>query len=611
MNQKNQPLFGHCSCCNPAIDLLLQTLLSRRQFVMLGTGAFTAAIALSRNSNASPLPSQSASSAIGKAIAEADIIYINAEVVTVNDAQPTAEAVAVKDGKILAVGSEAEISQFKSNTTQIIDLNGKVMVPGFIDAHGHFFQQGIAATVAGLLPPPDGTVDSIAKLQQALRDWATPTNIAVMGWIIGNGYDDAQLAEQRHPVREELDAVSTEFPVIAIHSSGHLATVNSKALELVGFTAATENPPGGVIRRQKDSNEPNGVLEENAFWAVLAKLGTPNPGIVATVIERASSIYASFGFTTAQEGRGNAGIFEALKTAANTGKLKLDVQAYLDYLAVPEAHGIDWPQKEYRNHLRLAGAKMNFDGSPQGKTAWLTQPYLIPPEGQPADYKGYASVENSVAIERISAAFEHNFQVIVHCNGDAAADQYIMAVRQATQKHGQGDRRPVMIHAQTVREDQLDAMKELGIFPAFFPSHVFYWGDWHRDSVLGLERASRISPTQSALRRGMMFSAHNDPPVVLPNAIRLMWATVNRRTRTNQVLGENQRVTPLEALKSVTLWAAYQIFEETSKGSIEPGKVADFTILSKNPLTVDSMDIQSIEVLETIKEGQSVYRKVA
>jgi predicted amidohydrolase YtcJ len=609
MNKKHQPLFGHCPCCNPAIDLLVQTVLSRRQFMMLGTGAFAATIALSGNSSATPLPRQS-SSLIGQANATADIIYINAEVITVNDSQPTAEAVAVKDGKILAVGSEAEVLQFKSNTTQIINLNGKVMVPGFIDAHGHFFQQGVAATVANLMPPPDGSVDSIPKLQQALRDWATPTNIAGMGWIIGNGYDDSQLTEQRHPVREDLDAVSTEFPIIVMHNSGHLATVNSKALEVVGFTAATENPPGGVIRRQEGSNEPNGVLEETAFWAVLSKLGTPSPDIITIVLERASSIYASYGFTTAQEGRGSAGVFEALKQAANAGQLKLDVNAYLDYLMVPEAHQIDWPQQEYRNHLRLAGAKMNLDGSLHGKTSWLTEPYLIPPEGQPSDYKGYAAFDDDVVIERISAAYEHNFQVITHCNGDAASDQYIMAVREATQKHGQSDRRPVMIHAQMVREDQLDAMKELGIFPAFFPAHVFYYGDWHRDSVLGLERASRINPTQSTLQRGMMFSSHNDPPIVLPNAIRLMWTTVNRRTRTNQMLGEDQRVTPLEALKSVTIWAAYQLFEETSKGSIEPGKLADFTILSANPLTVNSVDIRDIEVLETIKEGQSVYQKV-
>lgn len=601
MSNNSPERFELNTCCNPAIDILVQTFISRRKFMLLGTGAFAATIALSEPSYATKAPSSTSRAA-------ADIIYLNAEVVTVNDQQPTAEAVAVKAGKILAVGTRDQVMNLKDPTTQIIDLNGKVMVPGFVDAHGHFFQQGVSASVADLLAPPDGGVDSVAKLQQTLRDWATPEKISVLGWIIGNGYDDAQLTEQRHPTRDDLDAVSTEFPVIAIHSSGHLAAVNSKGLELAGFTSTTENPPGGVIRRKEGSSEPNGVLEENAFWAVLTKLGTPTADVVAVMIKRASEIYSRYGFTTVQEGRGSAGIFESLKRAANAGELKLDVAAYLDYLTVPEAHAIDWPQQEYRNHLRLAGAKLNLDGSPQGKTAWMTAPYLIPPEGQSADYKGYASMEDAAIIERVSAGFKHNFQVLGHCAGDAACQQYIMAVRKATEQYGKADRRPVMIHAHTVREDQLDAMKELGIFPAFFPAHVFYWGDWHRDSVFGLERASRVSPTKSALRRDMMFSSHNDAPVVLPSALRLMWAAVNRRTRSNQILGDDQRVTPLEALKSVTLWAAYQHFEETSKGSIEPGKLADFTILSANPLTVDPMAIQDITVLETIKAGKSIYQ---
>ena len=217
-------------------------------------------------------------------------------------------------------------------------------------------------------------------------------------------------------------------------------------------------------------------------------------------------------------------------------------------------------------------------------------------------------MEDKVAIERVSTAFTHNFQLLTHCNGDAAADQFIMAVRQATTKLGQADRRPVMIHCQTIREDQLDAMKELGIFPAMFPVHTYYWGDWHRDSVLGSERANRISPTQSALKRGMMFTSHHDAPVVLPNGLRVLWSTVNRRTRSGKVLGEDQRVTVMDGLKSLTLWAAYQHFEEETKGSIEVGKLADFVVLSDNPLKTDPLKLIDIKVLETIKEGQTVYK---
>ena len=208
----------------------------------------------------------------------------------------------------------------------------------------------------------------------------------------------------------------------------------------------------------------------------------------------------------------------------------------------------------------------------------------------------------------VEEAFRKGWQIHVHCNGDAAADQFIRAVRLATAKHGPGDRRPVMIHAQTVREDQLDAMKELGIIPSFFGMHTYYWGDWHRDSVLGPERASRISPAASALKRGMPFTQHHDAPVALPSSIMVLFSQVNRVTRSGQVLGPEQRVSAMDAIKSITINAAYQYFEERTKGSLEPGKLADLVILDQNPLAVDPLAIKDIKVVETIKDGRTIYR---
>lgn len=595
-----------CPCCNPAIHLLAQTFLSRRQFMLLGAGTFATTIALQGGSQATPksdVPLESMGTL-------ADLIYINATVITVNDAQPTAEAVAVQDGKILAVGDRSTIEQLKGKSTQIIDLQGKTMVPGFIDPHGHFFQQGVAAAVADLLPPPDGDVDSIAKLQDKLRTWGETPAAKRLGWIIGNGYDDSQLKEQRHPTRQDLDAVSPEIPIVVIHQSGHLAAANSKGLELAGITAATPNPPGGVIRRQTGTNEPDGVLEENASLLALgtlvktAKIDAEDP---LNLVQKGAEIYVRYGFTTAQEGRASKAVYDAIRAAAGTGSLPIDVTVYPDYVMNPEAHtwGIS---STYTNRVRLAGIKLSADGSPQGRTAWLTQPYFKPPEGQPANYRGYGVLTDEQLIDRIDNAYKHNIQAIIHSNGDASIDQIIMAVRQATEKYGQADRRTVLIHGQTVREDQLDEMKNLGIFPALFPAHVFYWGDWHREVTLGPERAARISPTRSALNRGMKVTIHTDSPVVLPHATRTIWSAVNRRTRTGFLLGQDQSLTPLEALKALTIWSAYQHFEEEHKGSIEVGKLADFAILSDNPLTVDPMTIKDIEVLATIKEGKTIYK---
>lgn len=541
----------------------------------------------------------------------ADLIYTGGDIVTMNDAHPNAEAIAIKDGKILLVGDRADIEKHKSNSTKMVDLDGKTLLPGFIDAHGHVFNAGLQALAANLLASPDGTVNEIASLRRTLQDWgeAYPERVAKTGWIIGFGYDDAQLKEQRHPTRDDLDMVSKTVPVLAIHQSGHLAAVNSKGLELAGITAVTKDPEGGVYRRREGSSEPDGVLEEMGFFklvfTVLGKLGSEDN---KALLRAGLDLYARFGFTTAQEGRATIEAIETEAAAAREGDLKMDVVAYADIQAAADAIKPPYHAKTYQQHFRIGGAKLNLDGSPQGKTAWLTEPYHVPPEGQPADYRGYPAITNEEAVALVDKASANGWQILAHCNGDAAIDQYIMAIRAATEKYGKADRRPVMIHAQTVREDQLEEMKQLGIIPSFFGMHTYYWGDWHRDSVLGPERASRISPAASALRRGMIYTQHHDAPVAMPSSMMILASQVNRTTRSGKVLGPEQRVSVMDALKSITINAAYQYFEEDTKGSLEPGKLADLVILDKNPLKVEPMNIKDIRVIETIKEGNPIYK---
>lgn len=604
-----QSQFGHCPCCNPLISLLIEKFTVPLRFTQLRTGTLEAVIALSNKLVKTTAPSQVIRQSSRSSKALADTIYINGEIITVNDAQLTAEAVAVKDGKILAVGSTAEVMEYQEEATRIIDLNGKIMVPGFIDAHSHILNYAIMLAVANLSPPPDAGVKTIEDIVATLHNQIDTPTTKQLGWVLGNGYDDSLLPGNQHPTRYDLDRVSTDLPVLALHASGHLGVVNSKALEILNFTAETQDPKDGVIRREDDGKTPNGILEETAIWIATGKVGTATEEQLLLLMDYGCKAYAKQGFTTAQEGRANQVVFDALRYVASQGKLTIDVNVYKDYQAVEPTNKMSYPVGVYYDRLRLAGVKMNFDGSPQGKTAWLTEPYFKVPEGKDEDYKGYPGINEKDALERVDTAFANNLQVITHCNGDAAADLYIKAVRVATEKYGKSDRRPVMIHCQILREDQLDAMQELGIFPSMFPAHTYYWGDYHRDSVLGPERANRISPTKSALNRGMMFSSHHDAPVIKPDSMRVLWCTVNRLTRTDQVLGEDQQVSPLDALKSITLWAAYQHFEEDTKGSIEPGKLADFVILSANPLSVEPREILKIEVLETIKEGVTIYTK--
>ena len=542
--------------------------------------------------------------------AKADIIFFGGDIITLNDDEPSPEAVAVRTGRILAVGSKDEIFQLKGNETTVVDLVGKTMMPGFVDAHSHVYGVGGQAIWANLLPPPEGEGSDIPALQRILRQYANDHSDIVKqtGWIVGFGYDESQLSEHRHPIRDELDAVSKDLPVYVIHPSGHLGVANGKALQLGGITATTKNPQGGIIRRGPDSREPNGVLEENAHFMLLTKMMSQDVDFNEAVFLKGVARYASYGYTTAQEGAASMLQVRIMANVAEKGKLPIDVVAYPNLLTDRNAVAQPWLRREYKNRFRVGGGKLILDGSPQAKTAWRDRPYYVPPEGHASDYVGYPAASNEQVLKAMDEAFANGWQVLTHANGEAAIDLLIAAVREATKKHGPGDRRPVLVHGQFMREDQVDPIKELGIFPSLFPNHTYYWGDWHREQTVGPQRADNISPTGWMISRGMKFTSHHDAPVSLPDSMRVLEATVTRRTRTGDILGPWHRVPVTTALKVMTLWAAYQHFEENTKGSIEAGKLADFVVLSKNPTKVAPETIHSIKVLETIKEGCTVYR---
>ncbi|MGE0038842.1 MAG: amidohydrolase [Xanthobacteraceae bacterium] len=589
-----------CFACSPFAGALADAL-SRRSLLKCSV----AGVAWAGVAGATPDLICSSAEAANESI---DKLYIGGPIITINDSQPTAEAVLVRGGRIVAVGARSEVESKANGPVATIDLKGKALLPGFVDPHGHVVMVGLQALAANLLPAPDGEGNGIPALQRILRDWITKNGkiIERYGVIVGFGYDDSQLTEQRHPTRADLDAVSTDIPILIVHQSGHLGVLNSKALEEVGLTKATSNPLGGAFRREADGATPNGVCEEAAFFASAGKLlGRLDAQAYLDMIKAGAAFYASFGYTTVQEGRAMPGSATMLAKAGEAGLLNVDVVVYPDIFQSMKEIA---PSREYNNRVRIGGAKATIDGSPQGKTAFLSQPYYKPPEGQGPGYRGYAAITKGQIVDAVDRAFTNGWQIITHANGDAAVDWLIEAVGDATAKHGRGDRRAVLVHGQTTRLDQLPRLKQLAILPSFFPMHTYYWGDWHRSSVLGPERAERISPCNSARKLGMIFTSHHDAPVANPDAIRVLSATVTRVTRSGYVLGPEECVDTLTALKAMTIWPAVQYFEEASKGTIEPGKLADFVILSDNPLAVKPEELIKLKVVETIKEGKSVYK---
>ncbi len=539
----------------------------------------------------------------------ADTIYSGGPILTINDAQPTSEAVAVKDGRIIAVGALADIATHQGDTTELFDLEGRAMLPGFVDSHGHAIMGGLQALSANLLAAPDGDVTDIPSLQETLNNWIAGNSEMVdkVQLIVGFGYDQSQLRELRHPTREDLDEVSTDIPIIIVHQSGHFGVANSKALEQTNVGADTPDPAGGIIRRQLDG-EPDGVLEENAFFMVLTNLlsGLGEEGLRAFA-DAGPKLWARFGYTTAQEGRAAPPIVEVMKSVASEGGFKIDVVAYPDVM-VDRNYIAENVSDSYVNRMRVGGAKLTIDGSPQGFTAWRDRPYFDPVGEYEPGYVGYPAVTNQQVIDAVDWAFDNNIQILVHSNGEAASDLLLASIDRATTKYGPADRRPVLIHGQFLREDQVDAMNRLNVFPSLFPMHTFYWGDWHRDHTVGPVLAETISPTGWVRERGMMFGSHHDAPVAFPDSMRVLDATVTRRTRSGDILGPSQRVDVLTALKSMTIWPAWQHYEADMKGSIEVGKLADFVILSDDPTAVDAEELDQLRVTATIKENEVIYK---
>ena len=538
-------------------------------------------------------------------------LYINGKIVTVNKKEEIKEAVLVKDGIIAAIGNTKDLLDTHKDI-EVIDLEGKTMLPGFIDPHGHIV--AIAQTMMiVMLQDVTSKEQLLDRLKYELKE-SPPKEGA---WLIGFGYDNTKFEDGLHPTKFDLDEVSKEIPITVSHASGHLACVNSRALELYGYVGDDyEVPEGGVVRTvTPNSKEPNGVLEENAILDSEKKKVVPSPGFedVLNAIVRAQKLYASLGITTTQD----ASVEEAnhyqhmLRACAQNNMLFIDI---VGLATQPSTKNLmkdeGTPKREYFNHYKLAAGKTWLDGSPQGFTAWLSKPYHVTPEGQPEDYCGYGTQTDEVVTQYYVDCINMNIQVHTHVNGDEACEQFLRCYKKAVEITGHGtELRPVMVHCQAMRADQLDRAKKLGVVPTFFNDHVRFWGDLHHDKVFGPERAQNISPLGWALERGMKFTLHQDPPVKLPNQILAIHNAVNRKTESGRVLGEHHKIPVMEAIKAVTIHGAYQYFEEDKKGSIEVGKLADLVILDKDILTIPVEEIETIKVLETIKEGVTVYKK--
>lgn len=549
--------------------------------------------------------------ATAPATANADTVYFGGDILTLAGKQPQyVEALAVQGGKIILAGSRADAMKLAGKSTRQVDLQGRTLLPGFIDAHSHLLTYADSLVQANLNPPPIGTVQSIPDIIAQLRKLKADMKIGDGEWLIGNGYDQDFLAERRHPTAADLDAAFPNNPVALVHASGHMLVANSMAFKEVGIDASTVDPTGGTIIRKPGSQQPEGLVQEMAMTAFSPKLKAPRPEAVdLDLVKRAIQYYAANGITTAAEHLVMPEKMPLLETAARQGAFTIDLVATPAFILAPQLVGTDklkWGT--YNQGLKYGGIKVAVDGSPQGKTAFLTQPYLTEVPGCKQDCRGFANITQDDLNKLFVLLYKNKVQIYSHCNGDAAVDMMIAAHKFAEQQLGEvnTDRRTVIIHSQIMRPDQLDAYSKYGLLPSFFTNHVYYWGDTHLAN-LGPQRAGYISPLHSALSKDIRATNHTDNTVTPVDPLFLLWTSVNRVTRSGKVLGEAERVSPYDGLRALTINGAYEYFEEGSKGSLEPGKLADLVILDRNPLKVDPATIKGIRVLETIKADKTVY----
>ena len=536
----------------------------------------------------------------------ADRIFLG-DILTIDARGTVARAVAVKDGHVLVVGDEKSVLQHRGRQTEVVDLGAGALLPGFIDPHSHLVAHAVPITGwANVSRPPIGEVESIPDLVAALEAHATRIGAASGAWIVGYGYEREALAEGRELTRDDLDARFPKNPVAVIHQSSHGAVLNSAALRAVGITAQTPTPPGGQIARRPGSQEPAGLIFETAFFAAAAKLPQPNAEQTLEALRAAQRHYAANGYTTIQDGLSSAAGLAVLQRAAVEKRLFLDVVALLDartFAVNVGKPGIEFGG-DYRGHLKLGGVKSIVDGSAQARTAFFGEQYKVPgPSGQ-RGWRGEPILSQTELDATFRLAYQNGVQTYTHANGDAAIDMVLAAHEAAGAPQG---RRPVIIHSQFVRPEQLNSYARIGAVPSFFTNHAFFWGDVHVAN-LGEARAAFLSPLRSAITRQLHFSNHTDYAVTPLDPMFVLWTATERTSRSGVVIGPGERVSVAEALRAITIDAAYQYFEENRKGSIEAGKLADFVILDRNPLNATGAALRSIRVLETIKEGETVFK---
>jgi len=530
----------------------------------------------------------------------ADLILKNGNIISLDSQESIYQAVAVKFGKIIAVGNNEDIDKYAGRETKEVDLLGKTVIPGLIDSHGHFIKEGSSKKIFIDLSEEAG-IHSISDIQKILKEKADQTPIGE--WIFGYQEDDSKLEEKRHPYRKELDKISTNHPVLIKTVGGHFWMANSKAFELSNITKDTPDPEGGKFDRDPETGELIGGLHEAAYY-LLRPRGPPLPTRNQSYLgaKQILSECSSVGLTCVYDLVGRSEIRAAIDLKNNRElpiRIRMDVTIdlldELDKLGIYRGLGDNW--------VRICGIKFFFDGAVSARTAAVSEPYLDKP-----DFYGVMSTTKEIATELLTKAYKKGFRISAHANGDRAISLYLDILEELQKKYPRIDTRNRDIHCSVINEIIVKRIKELKILPTIFGAYPYYHGDKLIPSF-GAERLENMFAARSFLDAEVMVAAHSDHPCSPFPPLMAIHALVNRKTKAGKPIGKSQKITVLEALKLYTINAAYHSFDEDLLGSIELNKLADFVVLEEDILTIPPERLKDIPVFMTIIDGKIVYQK--
>lgn len=538
-------------------------------------------------------------------VGAADLLLLNGRIVTVDEGFSIAEAVAVRDGVIQAVGSTSDLEALRGDETEVVDLGGRMVLPGLIDSHIHVVGTGqLISQINCRTPPMNSIADIVAAVEKEAAE-AEPGD-----WIIGRGWDQAKLSEHRNPTRWDLDRVAPENPVWLTRTCGHIAVVNSVALELGGVSKDTAQPPGGNIVMD-EAGVPTGLLEEGPAMNLVRRHIPPMSfDDAAEAIRSASQAFSEAGLTGVIDPGISSMVMRAYQRVADEGKLTVRVNMMLSGWGPDET--VDESVERITNFpmttgfgddlLRFLGLKLLIDGGVGGRTALLREPY----EGDPEN-RGILTMSEEDLQKRVDAGNLTGMMVGVHCAGGGAMDIVLRAFEETDVKRPIKGRRYTLIHAYQPSEANFETCRRLGVVVASQPSFLYYLGDSYHENV-GDERSRWLKPHRAWIDNGVMVAAGTDSPVTPYLPFPSLWAAIARRTEVRGTqMGTEQRVTREEAVRMYTINGAYLSFEEDVKGSIEVGKLADMIVIDRDILECPEDEIRDTRVLRTFLGGETVY----